>query len=920
MGSQQGHGNILSELAQGYVAVAKSMLDSILESILRGQIRIFYLNVLLENNNHFVELCKTIVIKTDLQKERGAATNMQPSTQDIIKILGRRAKELKAFETERKQISCFLGICETIQPVNLQALQAKLDSDVDGLMLTDICEPITLSRDSNKPTITYFNISPVVKQMLPPLENIHSSVLFQDLWQAKARIVHKEKSKDTGDDVLTVDDVANKVWKKVFGHISEIISKLQDGSLILKEVDEFFGRFENEYDQLENELKLLLGPRPCDWLKRRIQQIIHYHQLEQRLEAVEIVQDVKKTFNLTGNFTAISVLSSVRNADFKDRKLESIDDDVVNAGKSLAAMSRERILCLQQLVLRKDFIEWLRKEITSIQQLKVFVDLAMISAGETDMEVDRVKCLHQATTGFSSFIFDLKPDAGFHQLMKACESLWNALRNDKDLPKKLKDISHHLEWLKGVKESHGSVETSSLSQAEAINTKGIYTVGNIDYNAKDTPESVIRLLVQGDDSLMEDEDDEDEAASKDKNYNLDMLKDLQSKLMLVAGKAEQGRDEVERFTEILSGVIRLATAYLKLCAAGNVLFSEWKAIVYCKYKKKVSVMVRFGIDGSHDLKGTREVTTELDKLCSFMENCLKEWLEYVEEKRSEIYHLNYFTTEQLVILRRELAKLMSNEKEMAAGVYTLLASLKDSCTESDVKEALNAAFMEVGSQNNQEEMEMEPIEVNASMETPELEKMMDMPEESGVDLEKVKKFLQELVDEGLSEVQAKAAMQACDPAVDIDDVMAWYYQNMQDEELMARLCKEWEDDMEMKLFGDGLDDSTPAAERTVSTMTNVQTLSVTITRGEKVSSLSKITSSLLTGIGQSKGDLIEKLQQLWKDYQISLTAISFDDYLSLEHLGHTLQYLATKDLVQLSRLFPKYLNTGKPNLVVRPKV
>ncbi|XP_077867705.1 E3 ubiquitin-protein ligase RNF213-like [Saccoglossus kowalevskii] len=67
----------------------------------------------------------------------------------------------------------------------------------------------------------------------------------------------------------------------------------------------------------------------------------------------------------------------------------------------------------------------------------------------------------------------------------------------------LKDISHHLEWLKGVKESHGSVETSSLSQAEAINTKGIYTVGNIDYNAKDTPESVIRLLVQGDDSLME---------------------------------------------------------------------------------------------------------------------------------------------------------------------------------------------------------------------------------------------------------------------------------------------------------------------------------------------------------------------------------------------------------------------------------
>ncbi|XP_006820780.1 E3 ubiquitin-protein ligase rnf213-alpha-like, partial [Saccoglossus kowalevskii] len=415
---------------------------------------------------------------------------------------------------------------------------------------------------------------------------------------------------------------------------------------------------------------------------------------------------------------------------------------------------------------------------------------------------------------------------------------------------------------------------------------------------------------------MNNDDHDEKTVIKDKKYNLDMLRDLQSKLMLVAGKAEQGRDAVERFTEILSGIVQLADLYIKLCAAGNVLFSEWKALIYCG-KRKVSVMVDFGFGDSQDLMGTKDVIVQLDELCHFMENCLKEWLEYVEEKRSEIYQLNYFTTEQLVILRRELSKLMSNEKEMAAGVYTLLASLKDSCTESDVKEALNAAFMEVGSQNYQEEMEMEPIEVK-----PELEKMTDMPEECGVDLKKVKAILQELVDEGLSEVQAKAAMQACGPAVDIDDAMAWYYQNMQDEKLMARLCKEWEDDMEMKLFGNGLENSTPAAERASPTIPNVQTPSVTTTSGslvdsshqakqeKKVRSLSKITSSL---------DLIKKLQQLWKDYQISLTAVSLEDYLSLEHLGHTLQYLATKDPVELNRNFPKYLNTGKPNLVVRRK-
>jgi hypothetical protein len=34
-------------------------------------------------------------------------------------------------------------------------------------------------------------------------------------------------------------------------------------------------------------------------------------------------------------------------------------------------------------------------------------------------------------------------------------------------------------WLKTVKQSHGSVEVTSLAQAESINTSGIYQVGNL---------------------------------------------------------------------------------------------------------------------------------------------------------------------------------------------------------------------------------------------------------------------------------------------------------------------------------------------------------------------------------------------------------------------------------------------------------
>ena len=44
-------------------------------------------------------------------------------------------------------------------------------------------------------------------------------------------------------------------------------------------------------------------------------------------------------------------------------------------------------------------------------------------------------------------------------------------------------------------------------------------------------------------------------ASESRNYTHDQLQDLQSRLMLVAGRAEkektQGKDEVEMFTEVI---------------------------------------------------------------------------------------------------------------------------------------------------------------------------------------------------------------------------------------------------------------------------------------------------------------------------------------------------------------------------------
>jgi len=41
------------------------------------------------------------------------------------------------------------------------------------------------------------------------------------------------------------------------------------------------------------------------------------------------------------------------------------------------------------------------------------------------------------------------------------------------------DTNRQLTWLKTVKKAHGSVEVTSLTQAEAINSVGIYQIGKL---------------------------------------------------------------------------------------------------------------------------------------------------------------------------------------------------------------------------------------------------------------------------------------------------------------------------------------------------------------------------------------------------------------------------------------------------------
>ena len=67
----------------------------------------------------------------------------------------------------------------------------------------------------------------------------------------------------------------------------------------------------------------------------------------------------------------------------------------------------------------------------------MFVDIAMISAGEDDMETDRISCLYTSCLGFGSLIFGYHEHLGFRELMKLCEPVWQAVDANPTINEKL---------------------------------------------------------------------------------------------------------------------------------------------------------------------------------------------------------------------------------------------------------------------------------------------------------------------------------------------------------------------------------------------------------------------------------------------------------------------------------------------------
>ena len=91
---------------------------------------------------------------------------------------------------------------------------------------------------------------------------------------------------------------------------------------------------------------------------------------------------------------------------------------------------------------------------------------------------------------------------------------------------------------------------TSLVQAEMINSSGVYVVGRLNREQDTMSEKEERLSLDHVVRLTVPPQKSEEKNAQDVVYSLGEIKDLQSKLMLIAGKAEKGKDEVDTFVKV----------------------------------------------------------------------------------------------------------------------------------------------------------------------------------------------------------------------------------------------------------------------------------------------------------------------------------------------------------------------------------
>ncbi|XP_015680739.1 E3 ubiquitin-protein ligase RNF213 [Protobothrops mucrosquamatus] len=654
--------NQFTDEARSLMTLAESSFQNAANELVTGHILIKDLELIIKYKTQFISKSLLLILM-----ERGMNCEVL-HVKEVQEYLGVLLDKLR-------KVQCHLKVDFTeVEQKYIGKLSLKTLAAV-----VKVRKPTSCSDDGIE---TSLHLSEELKVVSKCVYDYKDNHIFLHCWEQAAKWLMNNMEDSDTEQTLDMEEVYDCLFNPCYKEFQRIYDSLKLGDLTFAEVNVLFKDFNNHYEELRRDFQSMCQLQYQDngeWIDERIQQIQQYHELDLALDSAKVIDKVKEVLKLTGNFCVLQQLLNltIEFQSFQEEKLSSMSSSLMDAKKLLQDITENRLLCLQELALRKEFVNWVKEALEDKNELKVFVELASISAGENDMEVDRVACFHDAVFGYSSLLYDLKQEAGFKEFMKCLENIWKALESDHNLPEKLRDSARYLDWLKTIKESHGSVELSSISLATRINEKGIYRI-KAPVEGQVCLDTILDLTIQ-----------ESHGDQENRTYSLEELQELMNKLMLMSGKEEQSA-QVEKFSEVFSNIQRFALSFMNLYSAGNMLFRNWIANIYCSPESLFCINMNFNLNSICGFCGSGDVAKVLPAMCRKMESFLERWNQFMSEKRSQYFYLNYYMAEQLVYLCKELGSGKPSESALM-----MLSFIKHNCSSQDIEEVFKLVVSEI---------------------------------------------------------------------------------------------------------------------------------------------------------------------------------------------------------------------------------
>ena len=385
-----------------------------------------------------------------------------------------------------------------------------------------------------------------------------------------------------------------------------------------------------------------------------------YFKLQNCSEAARLITKLKHALNIVSNFDIIEDMINIKQA-YQTKQLKEVNDKVSAVAMNLAQLSVSNLEVIRAIIDRVEFIIWVRSNLKNLNELKTFIDISLTTCGGNPVDIDRITCLSSVCTNFAPLIFQIDENTNYEILIARCKQVIESVERNKELTKLLREVGENVKFWEEMKQSHGSVEETTLMQLDNIIKSGVFCLKVGDsLNLSD----IVSLSV-------------DRENGEKRIYTLDQLREFRSKVMLVVSKSEQpginaqtnSYENSQLFTHKLDTITEIATFVIKLSESGNQNFLEYQ--IYSDFQEPE--------DSLNETK--QKLTSTLDG-----------WSNKVEESRNTHYFLNYYTMSQIVALQNGIKSFIDNNNEAELQqLYHLLSILNHEATGECIQRALEVA-------------------------------------------------------------------------------------------------------------------------------------------------------------------------------------------------------------------------------------